>query len=477
LYTKIGLRLGLLLLAAMMLIHVAVFLALQKAMVRQTIAEASAFLDRWTGLPRWDPVDAARLARAECLVRFDRQKGPNAAGDGCVSLSPWVRLQEALQQKSEAIVYYDRGWGVLGPQPQRVALALVKDGKGAAGVWSLESVYVLLRGLQAGMLGYMAVNWILLELIGLLVLGRITAKPLQRLRRRAEAFDDWDNGALLFHDAPETDDYTLLSRSLNRIYGRIKADRQALASAVSRLETANRELRQAQQEMLQAEKLAAVGRLSAGLAHEIGNPLGIVAGYLDLLQQDGISAAERREVGHRAVDEVERIGRILRQLLDLARPGSRDEQIVSVHELIQDTVQVFAYQPFAAGIALHTVLRADRDGVRGHGDRLRQVFLNLMINAADAIRTRNGGAQGELTIRTQTQCGQIHIGFEDNGGGIAEKHLASIFDPFFTTKEPGQGTGLGLAVSYMIVEAFGGKMSVRSREGVGTQMQIELPLA
>ena len=161
----------------------------------------------------------------------------------------------------------------------------------------------------------------------------------------------------------------------------------------------------------------------------------------------------------------------------MARPGPQDQESTEVHDLIRETVQIFAYQPLTAGIPLTTVLNASRDRVRGHGDRLRQVFLNLMINAADAIRAQGDRFGGQLTIRTQNHSEQIRICFEDNGVGIAAEHLGSIFDPFFTTKEPGQGTGLGLAVSYMIVEALGGKMSARSRVGSGTQMQIDLPLA
>jgi len=148
-----------------------------------------------------------------------------------------------------------------------------------------------------------------------------------------------------------------------------------------------------------------------------------------------------------------------------------------VHELIRETAQVFAYQPLTAAIRLSTELVAACDRVHGDHERLRQVFLNLMINAADAIRARGKDTPGELRIRTQNAENRLQICFEDDGTGIAPEDLSLIFDPFFTTKAPGEGTGLGLAVSYMIVEAFGGRISVQSEVGVGTRMQIDLPLA
>ncbi len=475
LYSKIGLRLGLLLLAAMVLIDLAIFMALQRALIQEKIAGARSFLSAWGDTGNRNVAAATRLAGAECMIHFDGG-APLIRGGDCATESLLADLQDQLRHSPEAIAYYGKSWGLLGPQPRYLALGVARGSQVRVGIWSLESGYQVLRRLQPVVAGYMIVNLILLELIGLFVFGRITAKPLQRLRRRAETVSDFNGEDLFFFGDSEPDDYAQLSRSLNRIYGRMKRDREALAQAVERLEGANRQLRQAQQEVLQAEKLAAVGRLSAGLAHEIGNPLGIVGGYLEILQQDSLDTTERRDIGRRAAAEVERIGRILRQLLDLARPVDQDGETTQVHELIRETVQIFAYQPLTSGIALASVLDASEDRVCGHADRLRQVFLNLMINAADAIRARGENFQGQLTIRTQNHSQQIRICFEDNGTGIEVKHLKEIFDPFFTTKEPGQGTGLGLAVSYMIVEALGGKMSVHSQIEIGTRMQIDLPL-
>jgi signal transduction histidine kinase len=476
LYTKIGLRLGLLLTAAMIMIDVAVFMAVQKAMVQEKIASKREFLHAWRDMSDIDAEAAKDWGEAECLIRYDADLAPIGLG-GCPNIALAPSILEQLCQGHDFVAFDGRAWGLFWPQPRTLVVGVVGGGRAAIGVWSLTPIYQTMRRMQPAVAGYMVVNLLLLELVGLYLLGRITAKPLQRLRRRAETFSGVGDEDLFLGSTAEGDDYGQLSQALNRLYGHMKRDRAELAMAVEHLEAANLRLRKAQEEVLRAEKLAAVGRLSAGLAHEIGNPLGIVSGYLELLGQESLPPHERRDVGRRAVDEVERIGRILRQLLDLARSGFETTETTEVHELIRETAEVFAYQPLTAAIRLSTELVAACDRVHGDHERLRQVFLNLMINAADAIRARCKDTPGELRIRTQNAENRLQICFEDDGTGIAPEDLSLIFDPFFTTKAPGEGTGLGLAVSYMIVEAFGGRISVHSEVGVGTRMQIDLPLA
>ena len=476
LYTKIGLRLGLLLMAAMIMIDVAVFMAVQKAMVQEKISSRREFLHAWRDMNHIDAEAAKDWGGAECLMRYDVEM-PLIDTSGCLNLSLSSSVLEQLRQGRDVVTFDGRAWGLFWPQPRTLVVGVVGGGRAAIGVWSLTPIYQTMRRMQPAVAGYMVVNLLLLELVGLYLLGRITAKPLQRLRRRAETFSGVEDEDLFFGSSADGDDYGQLSQALNRLYGRMKRDRAELAMTVEHLEAANLGLRKAQEEVLRAEKLAAVGRLSAGLAHEIGNPLGIVSGYLELLGQENLPPDERRDVGRRAVDEVERIGRILRQLLDLARSGFETTKTTEVHELIRETAQVFAYQPLTAAIHLSTQLTAACDRVHGDHERLRQVFLNLMINAADAIRACGRDTPGELKIRTQNTENRIQICFEDDGTGISPEHLSLIFDPFFTTKAPGEGTGLGLAVSYMIVEAFGGRISVHSEVGVGTRLQVDLPLA
>jgi signal transduction histidine kinase len=234
--------------------------------------------------------------------------------------------------------------------------------------------------------------------------------------------------------------------------------------------------------MIRAEKLASVGRLAAGIAHEIGNPIGIVLGYMELLKQDNLSREEHDDFVQRAEKEVQRINTIIRRLLDLARPKEGSVQEVSVHALIEEMIEVMRHQPLMRAIRFTTALEAPHDRIWGNADQLRQVFLNLILNAADAIQSAGRAAEGVITLATSLMANPsgppkrwLNIDVTDNGQGIAADQLENIFDPFYTTKEPGKGTGLGLAVSYMIIEQMGGAIEVQSQYGRGTTMTLRLP--
>jgi signal transduction histidine kinase len=266
---------------------------------------------------------------------------------------------------------------------------------------------------------------------------------------------------------------------------RIGDGKRELHATVRSLEIANAELKAAQNDVVRAEKLASVGRLSSGIAHEIGNPISVVTGYLALLKQGDLEAAERSEYIRRAEEELERINAIIRQLLDISRSNAGEAKTTAVHALIRDLQAMQTCQPMLAELAIDVDLRAEDDTVRADPDQLRQVFLNLLINAADAIAAADRRRMGSIAISSRTtppkhaSAGQspgLEIVFKDNGAGIPAEHLPNIFDPFFTTKEPGKGTGLGLAVSFMLIEHMGGTIQAASDEG-GTAMTIWLPLA
>jgi two-component system NtrC family sensor kinase len=238
----------------------------------------------------------------------------------------------------------------------------------------------------------------------------------------------------------------------------------------------------AQQEIIKAEKLASVGRLAAGIAHEIGNPIGIVFGYLDLLKQDDLNEAEKDDFLKRIEIEVQRINSIIRQLLDLARTKEIKPRPMALHPVIEDIVKVMAVQPLTADIDIRATLGADKDMVWGNEDQLRQVFLNLLLNAADAIRSGPDPASGAIVVSTanvdkEGGSPSIDITVSDNGPGIDAQQLGNIFDPFYTTKEPGKGTGLGLAVSYMIIDGLGGRISANRMPQGGAAFTISLRCA
>jgi signal transduction histidine kinase len=408
------------------------------------------------------------LGAVECARRF--------AMDGAA-----VR---ALEQRKGASRLVGSTWGILWKQPGYLVISepVVRDGRvlGAIAVaGGLDGLYRELRRRLPYLMGYLLVNTIFLSLIGLYKLSRLTVNPLQRLVRRAEGFQGED-GTFFLPDQ-RANEFNRLSLALNRMLERIQADRRTLRHTVASLEKANQDLKQMQNEIVRAEKLATAGRLSAGIAHEIGNPIGIAMGYMELLKQADLPEDEKTDCIEKTEAELARIDTIIRQLLDFSRPAAESSvEPVAVHGVLREIADVFRMQPLTADIRLRLDLKAPVDTVRADAGQLRQVFLNLMINAADAIgaASRSGGRL-EIKSREAGEGGtpaMLEIQFADNGPGIAPENLGSIFDPFFTTKEPGRGTGLGLSVSIMLVENMGGRMAVDSRPGEGTIMRVLLPL-
>jgi two-component system NtrC family sensor kinase len=427
--------------------------------------------------------------------------------------------RKALQAGTQETNFSGTSWGVFWKQPRDLILSsplLLQNGQAIAAVsivLPLKGIYQSLRQSQKMLFIYLLINTAILTFIGIYRLSKVYFQPLARLARRAEDYRE-DDG-MLFSVRKEDNELHRLSGALNSMLRRISADKEKLRATVKSLEAANLEIQKAQKEIIRAEKLASVGRLSAGIAHEIGNPIGIVMGYLELLKQKDIPDTEKNEYIHRTEEEIERINTIIRQLLEISRPSSAGLKVVSVHNLIDDIAQVLNVQPLMSNIELECRLEAQNDKVLADANQLRQVFLNLIINAADAISSSGKSFEGKLLIKSvlvgerpenenndtadrhedanaiensgrshsrdqktppQDRKTYLEVMFIDNGPGIPDENISNIFDPFFTTKEPGKGTGLGLSVSYMIVEGFGGQMRVESKIGQSTTMMLRLPV-
>ena len=380
-------------------------------------------------------------------------------------------------------------WGVWRQgQDMIISTPILSNGKivgGGSVAISLTGTYDILKQTLYVLLIYILINTIVFTFIGFYRISKTTAKPLQRLVKRAEAYQD-DN-EVFFLSENEDSEFNKLSKALNRMLQHIAEDKEKLQDAVISLEKANSDLKQAQKEIIRAEKLASVGRLSAGIAHEIGNPIGIITGYLEMLKRNDVSNDDRLDCILRTETEINRIDAIIRQLLDLSRPSVEDMKIVSVHAIIEDAVGASRFHPTMADIDVVLRLSAKDDQVKGDPNQLRQVFLNLMINAADAILSAKNHSNGKISIVSRLQKAvdngsanakhMLRIDYIDNGSGISAENLNNIFDPFFTTKGPGKGTGLGLSVCFMIVEAMGGNIKATSQDGEGATFTVYLPLS
>ncbi|MBI5443005.1 MAG: hypothetical protein HY900_17545 [Deltaproteobacteria bacterium] len=248
------------------------------------------------------------------------------------------------------------------------------------------------------------------------------------------------------------------------------------------------ELRETQAQLIQAEKMAALGQLVAGVAHEVNNSVNFISGALPVLQSlfDEIRAAgtaagpgaDRLPQRLRAADQLmanigegaRRAAQIVRDLRDFARVEQTEFAVADLHHGIESTLQLL-HQEYRDRIEVRKEYAESLPRVECLPGQINQVFMNLLRNAAQAIPDR-----GTVTIRTWSEADRVHICFADDGPGIPAELVPRIFDPFFTTKDVGKGTGLGLGISYGIVRRHGGEILVRSREGEGAEFEIVLPI-
>jgi signal transduction histidine kinase len=504
--TKIAFNLAVLFLVAMLLINIVAMMTAKRDIIRKEVSRGHFMVSTLSA----DLLDILNLS-TQSVPQVSRAQVFGLLAEGGVSGAMVVgknkervaygqistalqnellkHARSTMQSQERATHFFGTSWGVFWKHHRDLIISspLQQNGHIVAGVsivLPLEGIYTTLRRSQKMLFVYLFLNTIILTFIGIYRLSKVYFLPLARLASRAEDYHEDDD--MLFSVRKEDNELHKLSASLNSMLRRISADKEKLRSTVNSLELANLELKKAQEEIIRAEKLASVGRLSAGIAHEIGNPIGIVMGYLDLLKQKDTPDSEKAEYIQRTEDEIERINTIIRQLLEISRPSKAGLKVVAVHDLIDDIAQVLNVQPLMSNIELECILEAQNDTVLADANQLRQVFLNLIINAADAISSAGNAANGKLVIKSglvaekQDPSGKLKqflkITFMDNGPGISEENIGNIFDPFYTTKEPGKGTGLGLSVSFMIVQGFGGEMTVHSEKGEGTSLTILLPV-
>lgn len=249
---------------------------------------------------------------------------------------------------------------------------------------------------------------------------------------------------------------------------------EALVRDVSERKKLEDQARDLQHQLLQAEKLAALGQTISGVAHELNNPLATILTWAERLAQRSLD-----ETTHRGLEtilgEAERAARIVRNLLAFARKRHTTRAVVDLNQIVRETLALRSYEQRVTNITLIDALAAGLPHVFADPHQIQQVLLNLIINAEQAMLSANG--RGMLILRSWHDMEHESVVLEvaDDGLGVPEDVQSKIFDPFFTTKEVGKGTGLGLTVAYAIVEEHGGRISVRSQPGAGASFFVELP--
>jgi two-component system, NtrC family, sensor histidine kinase HydH len=244
--------------------------------------------------------------------------------------------------------------------------------------------------------------------------------------------------------------------------------RAELEAAARQLERANEDLKESFEHLKRADRLAAIGNLSAGLAHEVRNPLASIEGAAGILERGKIDEEQRLEFLGIIKKECRRLNRLLGNLLDFARPRPPQRQRIGVESLLDSVINLVAPAAESSAIRLRKDLSSPGLMLDGDGEQLKQVFLNLLLNAIQAMP---GG--GEIRLAARVEKADLLIAVIDQGSGIAPEDLDKMFNPFFTTKE--NGTGLGLAVAHQIITQHGGLLQARNNHDRGMTFEIQLP--
>jgi PAS domain S-box-containing protein len=227
-----------------------------------------------------------------------------------------------------------------------------------------------------------------------------------------------------------------------------------------------------ERQVVRSQKMETFGTLAAGIAHEVGNPLTSISSLVQVVQRQSNDdfVQEKLEL---VKNQINRIAKIIRELVDFSRPSTHEVKDVSVNLVLREAINIVQYGKKARSFKFNVALEENLPFVYAVHDQLLQVFLNILMNAVDASM---GISDSEISIVTKQSDEKVEISITDNGTGIAEKNIGKIFDPFFTTKEVGKGTGLGLWVSLGIIRNFGGDIHVESEEGKSTTFVVRLPM-
>lgn len=268
------------------------------------------------------------------------------------------------------------------------------------------------------------------------------------------------------------DELGTLALAFNRMAESLAQNRQELTEKNAALTRANEESRQMQKHLIRAERLAAIGQLAAGVSHEIDNPVGIILGYAELLFEDLAADDPRREDVRAIIDECKRCKRITGGLLGFARATPARRSLIELANLVQETLTSLRPQKLFRRLEVRFDRSPDLPPVAGDADQLRQVLVNLFLNAAQAM-----GGEGVLTVEVFAADQRAVVQIADTGTGIPVDLRERIFEPFFSTKAKGEGTGLGLSVCRKLVQDHGGQLAVDAAPGGGARFRLELPLA
>jgi signal transduction histidine kinase len=379
---------------------------------------------------------------------------------------------------------------------------------------SLADLMVSILESQRLVVLFIIIDSLVLIVFGSLLLSRVIVNPIKNLVNITGKIRDGDFDQKI--DVTAKNEIGQLMQSFNLMAEKLGENKRRLEDHIHNLEITNKRLKRAQEELLISEKLASIGRLAAGVAHEVGNPLGAILGYTKILQEGMDNREEGLSYLRRIETEIDRINNIVKGLLDFSRPTKFEIQELDVNTIIKNTISLLSHQKLFKQMKTKLDLEPKLSPIRTDESQLQQVLINLFLNAADAMP--DGGTLSVKTDETEVRGDMrggleamfprrrksdpetsdyshlrkfkpipliydkysegdrlVRINISDTGCGIKKGDLQKIFDPFFTTKPPDKGTGLGLSISLRIIEFFNGEIKVESQVGRGSTFTILLP--
>jgi len=292
-----------------------------------------------------------------------------------------------------------------------------------------------------------------------------TMQPLTELRAGAEAVGRGDFSKRVA--VRSRDECGELAKAFNRMTQDVEYSQSQLKQTVETLKTT-------QGQLIQSEKLSAVGEFIAGVAHELNNPLATVMGFSEILKDAPVEPKYQRHL-QMVFKSAERCQKIVQSLLTFARRRQPERKLISLNKIIADVLDIVSYQLRTNNIQVQTELAPELPCIVGDEHQIQQVILNLINNARQAIEAHQ--PTGQITVTTRHTGKFVRLAITDNGPGIAAENISKIFDPFFTTKGVGKGTGLGLSLCYGLIHEHHGSITVASEPGSGATFKIELPVA
>jgi len=406
-------------------------------------------------------------------------------------------LRRAMGGREMITTVRKRGFGFFssGIKELAVSVPIIVDGEIRGGIKARFSMERLNRNIgttQAILIGFIVASTLIAVAFGAYLLNRTVIGPIDELNRATKEYASGNLDSRVRVEGGR--EIVELAEAFNEMARRIQSNQRELEEKVRALRKLNEDLERTRAELLYSEKLATVGRLAQGVAHEIGNPLSAVLGYMELCKKNQLNTEKVLNYIEKSEREIARINVIIRELLDYSRPTKPDIARVNVEDTISSLLTLITGQKRFRGVTIKRNVKAGLPSITADRNQLIQVLVNLSFNAADGMP--EGGELevgattekwepplpsesyfvGDITRPLPPGADVLVIWVADTGEGISPANLSRVFDPFFTTKEPGEGTGLGLAVCSRIIEGMGARLGVRSKPGCGATFMIVFPL-